>query len=76
MRDIRNSGMVVEDPLVTLETDKASMDVPASHAGRIVSVDVAVVLTFAELASYFRESGGPVLYATYAFGPLAGFITL
>ncbi|MDX1508852.1 MAG: dihydrolipoyl dehydrogenase [Woeseiaceae bacterium] len=32
----------VEDPLVTLETDKASMDVPASHAGKIVAVEVAV----------------------------------
>lgn len=32
----------VEDGLVTLETDKASMDVPASHAGTIVTVDVAV----------------------------------
>jgi APA family basic amino acid/polyamine antiporter len=38
-------------------------------------VFLAVVLTFAELASYFRESGGPVLYATHAFGPLAGFGT-
>jgi amino acid transporter len=38
-------------------------------------VFLAVVLTFAELASYFRESGGPVLYASYAFGPLAGFGT-
>ena len=34
--------VAVEDGLVTLETDKASMDVPASHAGRIVSVEVAV----------------------------------
>ena len=32
----------VEDGLVTLETDKASMDVPAFHAGTIVSVDVTV----------------------------------
>ena len=32
----------VEDGLVTLETDKASMDVPASKAGKIVSVDVDV----------------------------------
>ena len=32
----------VEDPLVTLETDKASMDIPASKAGTIVSVDVKV----------------------------------
>jgi len=34
--------VAVEDPLVTLETDKASMDIPASQAGRIISVDVAV----------------------------------
>lgn len=31
-----------EDSLITLETDKASMDVPASQAGKIVSVDVSV----------------------------------
>jgi amino acid transporter len=36
---------------------------------------LAVVLTFAELASYYDQSGGPVLYATEAFGPLAGFST-
>jgi APA family basic amino acid/polyamine antiporter len=33
------------------------------------------VLTLAELSSYFRISGGPVVYATRAFGPLAGFST-
>ena len=38
-------------------------------------VFLAVVLTFAELASYYDNSGGPVLYATHAFGPLAGFST-
>ncbi len=32
----------VEGPLVTLETDKATMDVPASDAGTILSVDVNV----------------------------------
>ena len=32
-----------------------------------------VVLTYSELASYFRESGGPVLYTGAAFGPFAGF---
>jgi len=32
----------VEDPLVTLETDKATMDVPSSHAGKVISVHVAV----------------------------------
>ena len=36
---------------------------------------LAVVLTFAELASYFDHSGGPVIYATQAFGPFAGFST-
>jgi dihydrolipoamide dehydrogenase len=34
--------VAVEDPLVTLESDKASMDIPASQAGKIVSVDVGV----------------------------------
>ena len=32
----------VEDPLITLETDKATMDVPAEKAGTIVSVEVSV----------------------------------
>ena len=36
---------------------------------------ITVVLTFAELSSYFSESGGPALYATKAFGPLTGFIS-
>ena len=36
---------------------------------------IMVVLTLAELASYFRSSGGPALYATRAFGPLVGFGT-
>lgn len=34
---------------------------------------IAIALSFAELASYFRDSGGPVLYAGTAFGPAAGF---
>jgi amino acid transporter len=33
----------------------------------------AVVLCFAELASYFRGTGGPIVYLRTAFGPLAGF---
>jgi amino acid transporter len=36
---------------------------------------LTVVLTFAELASYYDKTGGPVLYATDAFGPLVGFST-
>lgn len=38
-------------------------------------VFVVVVLTFAALASYFDDSGGPVLYAREAFGDAAGFAT-
>ncbi|MDA7569095.1 APC family permease [Emcibacteraceae bacterium] len=41
----------------------------------VVILMVTLVLTFAELSSYFQESGGPVLYATQAFGPLTGFTT-
>ena len=36
---------------------------------------LSVVFTFAELASYYDKTGGPVIYATEAFGPLAGFST-
>jgi len=36
---------------------------------------LSVVLTFAELASYYENTGGPVLYAGDAFGPLVGFST-
>jgi len=31
-------AVAAEDPLITLETDKASMDVPAPRAGKVVSV--------------------------------------
>ena len=34
--------VAVEDPLVTIETDKASMDIPADVAGKIVSLRVEV----------------------------------
>jgi amino acid transporter len=33
----------------------------------------AVILCFGELASYFRGTGGPILYLREAFGPMAGF---
>ena len=41
---VAKAGDVValEDPLITLETDKATMDVPAEQAGKILSIDVAV----------------------------------
>jgi amino acid transporter len=34
---------------------------------------LTIVLCFAEVASRFREAGGPYLYAREAFGPLVGF---
>lgn len=33
----------VESPLITLETDKASMDVPSTHAGKITEDRKSVV---------------------------------
>jgi len=36
---------------------------------------ITIVLTLAELASYFKDTGGPVLYTSTAFGPLVGFGT-
>ena len=36
---------------------------------------ITVVLTFGQLASYFKDSGGPILYTKAAFGPLTGFST-
>ena len=36
---------------------------------------ITIVLSMAELTSYFKESGGPVLFTTTAFGPLVGFST-
>ena len=32
----------IEDSLITLETDKATMEVPSSHAGTLLSVNVAI----------------------------------
>ena len=32
--------LAVDAPLVTLETDKATMDVPSTHAGRVIDVKV------------------------------------
>lgn len=36
---------------------------------------ITVVWSFAALASYFRATGGPVLYVSTAFGPFMGFQT-
>jgi APA family basic amino acid/polyamine antiporter len=34
---------------------------------------MAIVFVFARVASYFSDTGGPVAYATKAFGPFVGF---
>ena len=34
---------------------------------------MAIVFVFARVASYFSDTGGPVTYATQAFGPFVGF---
>jgi dihydrolipoamide dehydrogenase len=51
--------VAVEDGLITLETDKASMDVPASHAGTIVSVDVKVgdTVSMGDLVATIEATG-------------------
>ena len=36
---------------------------------------MTVVLSFARAASFFRDTGGPIQYAGFAFGPFAGFQT-
>lgn len=36
---------------------------------------MSIVLTFAELSSYFKDTGGPVLYTAVAFGPMVGMST-
>jgi len=36
---------------------------------------MTIVWSFASLASYFRTTGGPVVYVTTAFGPFMGFQT-
>jgi dihydrolipoamide dehydrogenase len=38
----RGDVVAVEDSLITLETDKASMDIPAEQAGQIMSIDVTI----------------------------------
>ncbi len=36
---------------------------------------MAIVFVFARVASFFQDTGGPVVYATEAFGPFTGFQT-
>src|SRR4051812_27104344 len=47
-----------EDPLVTLESDKATMDVPAPQAGTVAEILVAVGDKVAEGTAIVRLEGG------------------
>ena len=35
-------NVAIEESLITLETDKASLDVPATHAGKVISLNIKV----------------------------------
>ena len=76
--------LAAEDPLITLETDKASMDVPAPQAGRVVSVALKVgakvkagdlILTLAPSeardSAESSKSAPPVSKSSAARGPAA-----
>lgn len=65
------AGIFTTPPTVAIEAENLSHWL---YLG-IGLLFITVVLTFAELASHFKESGGPILYAQTAFGPLAGFVT-
>jgi pyruvate dehydrogenase E2 component (dihydrolipoamide acetyltransferase) len=64
----------VEDGLITLETDKATMDVPSSHAGTVKEVLVSVggkVKQGAIVIKLETSSGSPVEVAAPAPAPVA-----
>ena len=62
----------VETPLVTLESDKATMDVPSPHAGTVESVLVAVGDTVSEGAPLVTVAPGEVASPRGADGSDAG----
>ncbi len=63
--------VAVEDGLVTLETDKASMDVPASHAGKVVSLAVGVgdKVSTGDVVATIEAEAAPEQAAAEPFDP-------
>ena len=61
----------VEDPVVTLETDKASMDVPATAAGKVVSMELAVgdKVSAGDLVLTMDVTGEPAFDSTVVMDP-------
>ena len=75
------AGLEVEDPLITLETDKAAMDVPSPARGKVLSVAVEVgqkvgagALILEMELSGDRPSAAPA--ATVAEQPVAATTTV
>ncbi len=50
--------VAVEDPLITLESDKATMDVPAPAAGKVTELKVSVGDTVSEGSLILAARGG------------------
>lgn len=61
----------VEDSVVTLETDKASMDVPATSAGKVISLEVAVgdKVSAGDLVLTMEVAGEPSFDSTVVMDP-------
>jgi len=60
--------------LPAIAIDRAGLFSPWIYVGCGLLI-MAIVFVFARVASYFQDTGGPVVYATEAFGPFAGFQT-
>jgi pyruvate dehydrogenase E2 component (dihydrolipoamide acetyltransferase) len=45
----------IDDPLITLESDKAAMDVPSPQQGRIIDILVIVATIIAPLTERWRR---------------------
>ncbi len=69
--------LAVEDALMTLETDKATMDVPSPFAGKLVELAVKVgdKVSKGDLIGYIEVAGAAAPVATSAAKPAASVAT-
>ena len=78
LRDIVALGInsVIGTGIFFLPGEAAAILGPAALIPFLVSAVLCslLVLCFADAGSRFRETGGPMLYAEAAFGPLTGFV--
>ena len=70
-----------EDPLLTLESDKATMEIPSPHGGRIVEIKVAVgdkvsegsvIVTIDAVGASDKPAAAPAAPAASTSAPAAG----